>query len=114
MIEYVEDNSSIAYVELGLKFDDFIDITFAEYQDMMIYNNYKKTVENESIRQIIMNAILVIESNKNSKGKKFKDIEMFKDDLEMYDKTLNEYEEVKNLTAKEDRKALLDKFTNKG
>lgn len=114
MIEYVEDNSSIAYVELGLKFDEFIDLTFAQYQDMMIYNSYKKTVENESLRQIVMNAILVIESNKNSKGKKFKDIEMFKNELEMFDKTLNEYEEAPQVDAKAERKALLEKFQNKG
>lgn len=110
MIEYVEDNSSIAYVELGLKFDDFIDLTFAEYQDMMIYHNFKKTARNEELRQIVMNAILVIESNKNSKSNKFKDIDMFKEELEMYDKVLNEYEDMPEVDAKTERKALLDKF----
>ena len=110
MCEYVEDNAFIAYVELGLKFDDFVDLTFAEYQEMMIYNNYLKTVERETLRQIVMNSIMVVESNKYSKGNRFKDIEMFKDDLEMFDKTLNEYEKVENKDAKADRKALLDKF----
>lgn len=80
---------------------------------MIIYNNYKKTVKNEELRQIIMNAILVIESNKYSKGNKFKDIEIFKDDLEMYDKTLNEYEEVKNVDAKKERQALLSNFISR-
>ena len=110
MIEYIEDNSSIAYIELGLKFNDFIDLTFAEYQDMIIYNEYKKTARNEELRQIVMNAIMVIESNKHSKGNKFKDIEIYKDILEMYDKTLNEYEEVEQVDAKKERAALLDKF----
>lgn len=62
------------------------------------------------MRQIVMNAILVIESNKNSKGKKFKDIDMFKDDLDMYDKALNEYEDAPVVDAKAERKALLEKF----
>lgn len=110
MLEYVEDNAPIAYVELGLKFDDFIDLTFADYQDMIIYNNYQKTVRNEELRQIVMNAILVVESNKYSKGNKFKDIAMFKEDLEMFDRTLNEYEDIPQVSAKEARKALLEKF----
>lgn len=112
MIEYVEDNAFIAYVELGLKFEDFIDLTFAQYQDMIIYNNYKKTLRNEELRQVVMNAILVIESNKHSKSNKFKDIEIYKDILEMYDKTFNEYEDAPMVDAKKERDELLSKFKN--
>lgn len=77
---------------------------------MIIYNNYRKTLRNEELRQIVMNAILVIESNKNSKGNKFKDIEIYKDLLELYDKTFNEYEDIPEANAKEERAKLLDKF----
>ena len=77
---------------------------------MMIYNSYKKTVENETLRQIVMNALLVIESNKYSKSNKFKDIQMFEEDIKMFDRVLNEYEDAPVVDAKAERKALLDKF----
>lgn len=42
----------------------------------------------------MVNAITVVETNKYSKTKQFKDIEMFKEAFEMYDFILNEYEEI--------------------
>lgn len=46
------------------------------------------------MRQILVNAISVVEINKHSKAKQFKDIEMFSEQMKMYDYILNEYEEV--------------------
>ncbi|MCI7208514.1 MAG: hypothetical protein MSA15_21285 [Clostridium sp.] len=51
-------------------------------------------INKESMRQMMVNAISVVEVNKHSKAKQFKDIEMFSEQLEMYDYILNEYEEV--------------------
>ena len=55
---------------------------------------YKDLIEKENMRQILVNAISVVEINKHSKAKQFKDIEMFSEQMKMYDYILNEYEEV--------------------
>ena len=61
---------------------------------MLIQKEYKDLIEKENMRQIFVNAISVVEINKHSKAKQFKDIEMFSEQLKMYDYILNEYEEV--------------------
>jgi hypothetical protein len=61
---------------------------------MLIQKEYKDLIDKENMRQIFVNAISVVEINKHSKAKQFKDIEMFSDQLKMYDYILNEYEEV--------------------
>ena len=61
---------------------------------MLIQKEYKDLIDKENMRLIFVNAISVVEINKNPKIKQFKDIEMFKEQLEMYDYILNEYEEV--------------------
>lgn len=58
----------------------------------------------------MINAIMVVESNKYSKNNRFKDIEMFKEELNIYDKTFNEYEYTKSENAKADRAELLKDF----
>lgn len=84
MIDYVNDTYPSAYVEFGLTKEEFIDLTFAEYQEMVIIKNYHRTIEMEHQRQILINALTVLEINKNPKQKKFKDVEMFREDLAMY------------------------------
>ena len=112
MCEFVEDNSYIALVEFGLRYDEFVDMTFAEYQDMVIYKNYKRVIENEEMRQVIMNALLVIETNKYSKKDKFKDIPLFEKELYILDRVFNEYEDGKEVNHKEARRELLSGFKN--
>ena len=41
MRDYVLETYPSAYVEFGLSKEEFINLTFAEYQDMIIYNNYQ-------------------------------------------------------------------------
>lgn len=112
MCEFVRDNFYVALVEFGLKYDEFVELTFAEYQDIVIYKNFSKIVEKEEMRQTIMNAMLVIESNKNSKRDKFKDIPLFERELTIYDKTFNDYETMEEVNHKKAREELLSGFKN--
>ena len=61
---------------------------------MLLQKEYRDLINKESMRQMMVNAISVVEVNKHSKVKQFKDIEMFSEQLKMYDYILNEYEEV--------------------
>ena len=61
---------------------------------MLLQKEYRDLLDKESLRQMMVNAISVVEVNKHSKAKQFKDIEMFSEQFKMYDYILNEYEEV--------------------
>lgn len=63
----------------------------AQYTDMLLHKEYKDLLESEKLRQIKINALAVVETNKHSKAKQFKDIEMFQDALDMFDYIMNEY-----------------------
>lgn len=109
MREYAIETYPSAYVEFGLTKEEFINLTFAEYQDMLIIRNYHKTLEKENQRLILINALTVLEINKNPKQKRFKDIEMFKADLEMYDNIFNGFEDKEAVKehVKKEKQALL-------
>lgn len=109
MCEYVDRIFPIAYLELGLSKEELIELTFAEFQDLLILNDYNKTVEREHNRNILINALTVLEVNKNPKQKKFKDIPMFKETLDMYDCIFNEKDIVAEKEhVKQEKKALLE------
>lgn len=109
MRDYVLETYPSAFVEFGLTKEEFIDLTFAEYQDMLIVRNYHKTLEKENQRLILINALTVLEINKNPKQKRFKDIEMFKEELEMYDNIFNGFEDEDAIKehVKREKEALL-------
>lgn len=109
MRDYVLETYPSAYVEFGLSKEDFINLTFAEYQDMLIIKNYNRVLENEHKRLILINALTVLEINKNPKQKRFKDIEMFKEELEMYDNIFNGFEDTEAVKehVKNEKQALL-------
>ena len=94
MRDYAIETYPSAYVEFGLTKEEFINLTFAEYQDMLIIRNYHKTIEKKNQRLILINALTVLEINKNPKQKRFKDIEMFKEELQMYDNIFNGFEDI--------------------
>lgn len=109
MRDYAIETYPSAFVEFGLSKEEFINLTFAEYQDMLIVKNYNKTLERENQRLILINALTVLEINKNPKQKRFKDVEMFKEELEMYDNIFNGFEDTEAIKehVKKEKEALL-------
>ena len=90
MTEYVDRIFPTAYLDLKMSKEELIELTFAELQDLLILNDYNKTIEREHNRNLFINALTVLEINKNGKHKNFKDSPMYKEQLEMYDYIFNE------------------------
>ena len=43
--DFINENRYVATVELRLSIDDFIELTFAQFQDMLIQKEYKELIE---------------------------------------------------------------------
>lgn len=95
MLEYCNENYPNALISFGLSKEEFTNLTFAEYQDMLILDNYNKTLDREYHRQALINALTVVEINKNPKQKKFKDIELYKEEFAMYKYIFTGEEDIK-------------------
>lgn len=108
MTEYIDKIFPTAYLELRLSKEELIELTFAELQDLLILNDYNKTIEREHNRNLYINALTVLEINKNGKHKKFKDSPMYQEQLEMYDYIFNEKDIVAEKEhVKKEKEALL-------
>lgn len=90
MCQYVDKIFPMVYLQLRLTKEQLVELTFAELQDLLIWDDYNRVIEKEHNRNLFINALTVLEINKNGKHKKFKDSPMYDEQLKMYDYIFNE------------------------